>query len=193
MDINVKPGETVIVAPATGSFGSAAVKVALAMGARVIAVGRSIDKLQSLASTHERIEIVRMTGDVHADMKSLLSHGPIDAFFDISPPEAMDSTHFKTCILALGNCGRVSFMGGVVGKEVPVPIGLVMAKNLQLKGKWMFSRQDVKNLIKLVECEILDLHGQKVERFALDDWEKGFAAAAGYAGSNTSAVMAPWT
>ena len=38
-DINLRPGETVIIAPATGSFGGAAVSVALAMGAKVIAMG----------------------------------------------------------------------------------------------------------------------------------------------------------
>lgn len=37
-DIDVKVGETVIVSPATGAFDGAAVQVAVAMGARVIAM-----------------------------------------------------------------------------------------------------------------------------------------------------------
>ncbi|KIY01146.1 uncharacterized protein Z520_02698 [Fonsecaea multimorphosa CBS 102226] len=39
-DIGLEPGETVIVYPATGAFGGAGVAVAVAMGARVIAMGR---------------------------------------------------------------------------------------------------------------------------------------------------------
>lgn len=38
-DIDLQAGETVIIAPATGPFGGAAVLVALAMGAKVIAMG----------------------------------------------------------------------------------------------------------------------------------------------------------
>ena len=44
-DTDVKAGETVIVSPATGGFGGAALFVALAMGARVIAMGRNMAAL----------------------------------------------------------------------------------------------------------------------------------------------------
>src|SRR6266536_561953 len=47
-EIDVKPGQTVIVAPATGSYGGAAVTVAMAMGARVLAAGRNVTKLSGL-------------------------------------------------------------------------------------------------------------------------------------------------
>jgi D-arabinose 1-dehydrogenase-like Zn-dependent alcohol dehydrogenase len=58
-DIDIKAGETVIIAPATGPFGSAAVTVALAMGLRVIAMGRNLSILQRLAASHSRVEMVR--------------------------------------------------------------------------------------------------------------------------------------
>jgi NADPH:quinone reductase-like Zn-dependent oxidoreductase len=54
-DIDLKPGETIIIAPAAGSFGGAAVKLALAMGALVIAVGRNPEALKKLAASYERI------------------------------------------------------------------------------------------------------------------------------------------
>jgi NADPH:quinone reductase-like Zn-dependent oxidoreductase len=47
-DIHLETGETVVVSPATGGFGGAAVQVAIAMGARVIAVGRNESKLAVL-------------------------------------------------------------------------------------------------------------------------------------------------
>ena len=100
-DIGLKAGETVIVSPATGAFGGAAVLVALAMGARVIAMGRNVEALQRIKKRSERIETVPITGDVLKDLEALKSFGAVDAFFDISPPEAAKSTHIKSGILAL--------------------------------------------------------------------------------------------
>jgi len=52
--IDLKAGDTVIVAPATGSYSGAAVQVASAMGARVIAASRSLSKLQMIAASNPR-------------------------------------------------------------------------------------------------------------------------------------------
>ena len=100
-DIDLKAGETVIVSPATGAFGGAAVLTALAMGARVIAMGRNVEALERIKKRSERIESVPITGDVLKDSEALKRFGPVDAFFDISPPEAGKSTHIKSGILAL--------------------------------------------------------------------------------------------
>jgi threonine dehydrogenase-like Zn-dependent dehydrogenase len=96
-------------------FGGAAVCVALAMGARVIAMGRSresLDFLKSRVSAPERVETVQITGDMQADCNELKQFGVIDAFFDIGPPDAYASTHFKSAILALRHGARISIMGG---------------------------------------------------------------------------------
>ena len=190
-DIGIKPGETVIITPATGSFGRAAVKVAIAMGARVIAMGRNREALDRLAESYERIETVQITGDVQADLKALQEFGSIDAYFDISPLEASDATYFQSCILALRKSGRVSFMGTLNG-ELTIPLRAIVTKDLQVKGKWMYSREDVKSLIRLVEMGILKPGVQKVERFALDDWEKGFDSAAAMSGTDGAAIIVPW-
>ncbi|KAM6505283.1 hypothetical protein FSOLCH5_014513 [Fusarium solani] len=99
-DIGLKPGETVIVAPATGNFGSAAVLVALAMGAgKVIAAGRSQEKLQDvLNGTGDRVAIVPITGDVETDTAAMQAHGPIDVLVE-------------TSILPIGKRGGVEVTG----------------------------------------------------------------------------------
>jgi threonine dehydrogenase-like Zn-dependent dehydrogenase len=160
------------------------------MGARVIAIGRNPEALKKLAASHERIESVQITGDVQADLKSLQPFGPIDAFFNISPPEAANFTHFRSCILVLRYSGRVSFMGGLNG-ELTIPIKVVLQMDLMLKGKWMYFRQDVKDLIKMIEIGVLKLGGQKVDKFSLEDWKKGFNAAGEYSGTPGGAVIIP--
>ena len=114
-DIELQAGQTVVVAPATGPFGGAAVLVALAMGARVIAMGRNKESLAFLKKRvpmPERVETVPITGDVMADCNELKKHGQIDAYFDIGPPEAYASSHIKSCIYALRHGARISLMGG---------------------------------------------------------------------------------
>ena len=81
-------------------------------------------------------------------------------------------------------------MGGLNG-ELTIPVKAVVSRDLQIKGKWMYSRQDVKDLIKMVEIGLLKLGGQKVDKFALEDWEMGFNAAAEYAGTGGAAVIVP--
>lgn len=119
-DIDLKAGETVIVAPATGPFGGYGVLVALAMGARVIAMGRnttSLENLKKRCPNPERVETVPITGDMEADRDALKKFGTIDAYFDIGPPEAAESTHIMSSILALRHGARISLMGGYRGSK----------------------------------------------------------------------------
>ena len=193
VDIDLKVGETVIVAPATGAFGGAAVLVALAMGARVIAMGRNVEALKRLAGRSDRVETVPMTADMQADLETLQTFGTIDAFFDISPPAAAHSTHFKSCILSLRQSGRVSLMGGP-REDVPFPHHAITHRNLTLKGKWMYERADVFVLLKMVELGTLRLGEQAGlygKQFALDSWKDAFAYAAANGAVGTQALIAP--
>ncbi|MCJ1484300.1 hypothetical protein MMC06_004468 [Schaereria dolodes] len=193
-DIDVKSGETVIVTPATGTFGGAAVQVALAMGAKVIAMGRNLNTLKKIATTHERIEIVQITGDMQADLEALQKFGTIDAFLDISPAAAAKSTHLKSGILSLRPGGRMSCMGGL-DEDVPIPHSALMHRSLQLKGKWMYDRQDVGALVKMIEIGVLKLGASAVAtvvgKFGLEDWNNAFTAAAENNGMGSYAVIAP--
>ena len=193
-DIDLKAGETVIIAPATGAFGGAAVLVALAMGARVIAMGRNVEMLKKVGARSDRVEAVPITGDVQKDVEALTRFGPADAFFDISPPEAAKSTHIKSGILALRQSGRVSLMGGI-REDIAIPIVVIVHKNLVLKGKWMYNREDIGALIKMVEVGVLKLGesaGCKVVgKYAMEDWKNAFDAAAENAGMGMAALIAP--
>ncbi|MCJ1249698.1 hypothetical protein MMC30_006924 [Trapelia coarctata] len=193
-DIDIKAGETVIVCPATGSFGGAAVSVALAMGARVIAMGRNLDALKELATLSERVEIVQTTGDVEADVKALQKFGAIDACLDISPPAAAKSTHLRSAILSLRPGGRVSLMGGISG-DVSLPHDVIMYRSLRLQGKWMYNREDITALIKLIEVGLLNIGESAgvriVGEFALEDWDGAFTAAAENTGRGKLVLLKP--
>jgi D-arabinose 1-dehydrogenase-like Zn-dependent alcohol dehydrogenase len=189
--INLQAGETIIIAPATGGFGGAAVSVALAMGARVIAMGRNKQALERLKKLGDRVETVQMVGDVEKEMAALKKFGKIDAFFDISPPAAQNSTHIKSCILSLRTEGRVSLMGGLL-EDVPIPHRFIMRENISLIGKWMYYRHDIPAYIQMVETGLLKLDNiEIVGKYPLEQWKEAFDAAAENEGYGEVVLMAP--
>ena len=194
-DIRLEAGETVIVAPATGPFGGAAVLVALAMGVRVIAMGRDVQKLARLkVRGGRRVETVRITGDLGEEVAALKEFGAADAFFDISPREAAKSTHIRSAILSLRHGGRVSLMGGLQ-EDVAIPHKIVMRKDIRLHGKWMYSRDDIGLLVKMVEIGILGLEERDgvsiVGTFPLDKWQEAFDMAAKNAAMGQIVLLNP--
>ncbi|UNI23746.1 hypothetical protein JDV02_009547 [Purpureocillium takamizusanense] len=201
-DAGLRTGETVLIAPATGSFGSAAVQVALAMGAgKVIVMGRSQEKLDKVVEgAGARAVGVVITGDVDADAAALTAHGPIDIYFDISPQVASAGpdtfSHIKSGIAALRPGGRMSMMGGILG-DVQVPYSLIMGKGLTLRGTFMYTREQMDSLIRLVETGMLSLGEkagvQSTGKYTLGEWEAAFKAAAREAGPGKSTSFVPNT
>jgi threonine dehydrogenase-like Zn-dependent dehydrogenase len=197
--IGLQAGETVVVAPATGGFGGSAVIVALAMGARVIAMGRNAEalaglkeKLGSGTGMEGRLETVQMTGDVETELQALKKFGRIDAVYDISPREAQHSTHLKSAILSLRPEGRVSLMGGF-SEDVAIPHRFVMRFDITIKGKWMYSRADNLNLWNMIMSGVLNfrkvvnMHGA----FKLEDWEEAFEVAASHGRLGDIVIFTP--
>ena len=153
----ISAGDTVIVAPATGKFGGAAVKTALAIGATVIAAGRNETILRALEKIHGptgRLKTVILTGDAARDTQNLRCHSQggmgVDAYIDFSPPWAAESTHIGAAIKALKNESRACLMGGIMG-TVAVPYSFVMHNNIRLHGKFMYERAHILQVIKMVE------------------------------------------
>lgn len=94
MDIDTRPGDTVIVAPATGHFSGAAVQAAIALGARVVACSRNekvLSKMADVFKSSRRFEFVKMVGEVEKDTAAIKakcgSHKGADRFIDFSPPQ----------------------------------------------------------------------------------------------------------
>lgn len=176
--IALQPGETVLIAPATGGFGSAGVVVALSMGARVIAMGRNAAELAKLKALGPRVETVVITNDEQEDLKAIKKFGVVDAYFDISPTVAGDPSHVRSGIQSLRNGGRVAFMGGL--ENITIPHRFIMRFDITLKGKWMYTREDQLTLIKMFETGVLDVRDlvKIVGEFKLEDWKEALDVAA---------------
>ncbi|KAK7413082.1 hypothetical protein QQX98_008030 [Neonectria punicea] len=182
-DIDIKAGETIIIAPATGRYGSAAVHLALAIGARVIAIGRNATVLSQLDTLSSRITTVKVTNDVEEDTRAPRSAAPegIDAFWDMSPPAAGASTHFRSCLNVLKPGARIDLMGSVLSGVSFSYMELLMGK-ITIKGSWMCTREETVRLLRMVESGVLPLGAKAgmgpVRRFQLAQWEEALNAAA---------------
>jgi alcohol dehydrogenase len=113
------PGETVVIHGATGAYGSAAVLVAIALGAsHVVAAGRNRDALERLGAL-PRVIPVAMTGDAAADTRALRdAAGTPDCALDmVGRANSADGT--LATLHALGRGGRLVLMGSMT---VPLPV-----------------------------------------------------------------------
>ena len=194
---SVQAGETILVSGATGAFGSAAVAVALAMGAGcVIATGRNANSLSELARRFDpRVRVVAMQGDETVDRNAMLAAapGPIDCVFDILPPAA-SAVQARAAIMAVRPYGRVVLMGGINmqgGPGLELPYAWIMRNCVTIHGVWMYRPEAVVGLVKLVRAGLLRLDHATITTFDLDHANEAVAYAAANAGPFAKSVIIP--
>lgn len=194
---NLQAGETVLVSGATGNFGSAAVAVALAMGAGcVIAPGRNEQVLEGLVRRFgDRIRTVKLSGDEEDDRRRMLQAAPgaINCVLDILPP-SVSATTVRAAVMAVRPYGRVVLMGGVgmlggPGLELPYP--WIMRSCITIHGQWMYPPEATIRMAGLIRSGLLDLGNFDVTAFDLDDANEAVAHAAANGGPFKMTVIRP--
>ena len=201
LDMGVGAGDSVIVAPATGLYGGAAVPGALALGARVIACGRNAETLRSMAETFGpswRFETVVLTGEVEVDtmaIKSCAGRKGADFYIDFIPPNAIGSTHIEACLRALRKKGRASFMGNTFG-NVQIPYTFIMLNDIRIEGRHMFDREHGAKTVRLLEAGNLvvgdrPMPGNKMHCFELGEVNRAVEFAAGLRGWGNIVALTP--
>ncbi|WP_027550660.1 zinc-binding alcohol dehydrogenase family protein [Bradyrhizobium sp. Cp5.3] len=194
---DLRPGETVLVSGATGNFGSAAVAVALAMGAAcVVTPGRNDKVLADLVRRFGmRVRPVKLSGDESDDREQMrrAAPGPIDCVFDIMPP-SVSTNVVRAAIMTVRPYGRVVLMGGVgmaggAGLDLPYP--WIMRNCVTIHGVWMYPPDAATRLIALVRAGLLRLEDYEAKAFDLDHTNEAVAYAAANAGPFKMTVLRP--
>ncbi|MCP3383550.1 zinc-binding alcohol dehydrogenase family protein [Bradyrhizobium sp. CCGUVB4N] len=193
----LQPGETVLVSGATGNFGSAAVAVALAMGAAwVVAPGRNEKMLAELVRRYgERVKPVKLSGNEADDRESMkrAAPGPIDCVFDIMPP-SVSTNVVRAAIMTVRPYGRVVLMGGVNmlgGPGLELPYNWIMRECITIHGVWMYPPDAAIRLIAMVRAGLLRLDQYETKAFDLDHANEAVAYAAANAGPFNMTVIRP--
>ncbi|KZM22408.1 uncharacterized protein EKO05_0000103 [Ascochyta rabiei] len=178
--------ETVLIGPATGTFGGVSSEVALALGANVIAIGRSESKLERLRNqlgNHERLRTIVMTGNAEADTAAIRAATPggrgVDVYNDWASGGLEGSPFFAAAIRAVKRRGRVVLSGGPAG-TINVPYAFVMHQDISISGKLGVGRIGIKLTISMVESKLLLLGtrgGATHNLYSLDDHKAAIHAA----------------
>jgi alcohol dehydrogenase len=160
-----EPRVPVMIHPATGHFGSAAVVGAVAMGASAVyAVGRKRDVLDHYVNKlGNRVKPVVIKGESGKEVYGGIKVNQIQNWY---PPKAPTGglTH---AISTLKPAGTLMLSGGA-GGNVSIPYMQTVAMNLTIKGNPMFAPSTVDKVCGLIESGLLDLSVFEVKSFKLD-------------------------
>lgn len=194
---HLQAGETLLVSGATGNFGSAAIAIALAMGAgRVVAPGRNDAVLEELAHRFgPRVRTVKLRGDPAGDTVRMMqaAGGPIDMVLDMLSPSA-GTAPLRAAAMTVRESGRIVLMGGVGmlgGDDLALPYPWIMRNNITLRGQWMYPREATAGLVGLVRAGLLALDDFVVASFTLDDINEAVEHAATNSGAFRRTVVIP--
>ncbi len=121
-------GETLLVHGAGGGAGLAAVQLGRKLGARVIATGRSMAKLE-LARAMGAHEVIQLGANLRDDILRLTDGRGVDVVFDTVGGDVFDAS-----LRALAWGGRLLVVGFVGGRIADVKSNYLLVKNLSVIG-----------------------------------------------------------
>lgn len=165
----LQAGETVVVSGAIGNYGTAAVRLALAMGAgRVVAVGRNRQVLQRLVETPgERVIAVAATGDGANDASAIreAAGGGAHLALDIVGG-ARDPRMTLAVLRSLRRGGRLVLMGSM-SAPLTLDYDELMLNSWSVSGQFMYPKDSDLRVLDLVRAGLLDLRAIRPEVFDL--------------------------
>jgi NADPH2:quinone reductase len=125
----LKSGETVAVLGAAGGAGVAAIEIAKLMGARVIAVASSDDKLAFARDHGADNGINYATEDLKTRLKQLTAPKGVDVLYDVVGGDAAEPS-----LRAMAWEGRYLVLGFASGTIPRIPLNLVLLKGCSIIG-----------------------------------------------------------
>jgi NADPH2:quinone reductase len=125
----LRPGETLVVLGASGGVGLAAVEIGKALGARVIAVGRSEERLNVAIEKGADHAVSYADGDLRKRILELTDGRGADVCIDM-----LGGTPFHEMSRAMNWNGRLLVVGFTTGEIPKVPVNLALLKGYQIVG-----------------------------------------------------------
>lgn len=143
---DVSQGETVVVLGASGGVGTACVQIAKRLGATVLAVSSSQEKLEQLDALGAD-HLIRARGDEFGDeVWRLTGKQGADVIVDYTGKET-----WGTSIRSLRHGGRILTCGATTGYDATTDLRYVWSREETIIGSDGWTRQDLERLLRLVE------------------------------------------
>ena len=145
---NLQKGETVFIWGASGGIGSAAVKIAKHLGARVIAAARSEEKGEQIKAMGADDIIVYTNEDVEASVNRLTNGEKVDVVF-----ESVGVKTWNKSLAILRPHGRVVVAGTTTGEVTSQDLSDVYYYQQTILGSRMGTREEFEKVLSLVAEE----------------------------------------
>jgi alcohol dehydrogenase len=162
---NFQPGQSVAVLGATGLLGVSAVLVALALGAeRVVAVGRSAERLAAFEGLDARIETANAPP------------GPDDRVdLAVSAMAGSDSQPLEASLGGLKRYGSLVVLASI---DTPPRISGLVTRDVTVRGSLWFPRTSPARLVRLIASGALPLERIRSHSYPLDEIDAALAHSA---------------
>lgn len=171
-----RPGMTVLINGATGTLGTDAVLLSLAMGAaRVIAIGRNRDRLGELkAKDPERVFTINSAEESIVSRIHELTDGKgVHVYLDTlgygaggqTPP--IDIVH--ECLRGLRKGGSAVFIGALQGQKVEYDYGEFVGNEVRLTGSVWYNNKSLSELVDMAAGGTLKLDSYDTKIFSLEE------------------------
>ncbi|WP_100643016.1 NADPH:quinone oxidoreductase family protein [Alteromonas facilis] len=125
----IKPGETLVVTGAAGGTGLAAVQIGKLMGAKVIAVCSTAEKLETARQNGADVLINYTEQDLKEAIKTATDGKGADVVY-----ECVGGDTFHACSRAMGWNGRLLVIGFAGGEIPEFPVNLALVKGYSVMG-----------------------------------------------------------
>ena len=125
----LKPGETVAVLGASGGAGLAAVEIAKLIGARVIAVASSPEKLAVAQAHGADVLIDYVSSDLKSALKKATGAKGVDVFYD-----CVGGPYVEAAVRAIAWQGRYLVVGFAAGEIPKLALNIVLLKGCDVLG-----------------------------------------------------------
>ena len=135
-----------------------------------------------------------MTGDEASDRSLIIeaAGAPIDMVLDFLPREA-EASQVQAAMFAVREGGRVVLMGGVrgTGGADLARIYNWLKNNTTLRGAWMYPREAIPRMVRMIHAGLIDLGQYDMTEFPLAEINDAIAHAAANAGPGNLTVVRP--
>ncbi len=144
----LKPGETVVIAGASGGVGTAAIQLCRLRGARIIAVSTAA-KAGELRRQGADAVIDRREGDIESAIRTAVG-GEADVALDV-----VGGAMFMALVNTLRHGGRYSTSGAISGPVVEFDLRRLVYRDLQLTGATIVPAGTMQRIVGLIEQGLL--------------------------------------
>lgn len=140
------PGDTVVVTGAGGGVGLHTVRLATALGMKVLAVSSSEQKRAALrAAGAAQVLVPGSATDIRTVAKEMSGSAGADAAIEIAGPPT-----FEGSLAALAPGGRLVLVGNTVPGIIEMNPGAVIVRELKVLGSAHATRSDLEEVVSLV-------------------------------------------